>query len=100
MRRQSAYQQVFHIVACAGGVLHDPCQHADLLAACLCRQLQPGNLVRPGGRGAVQAYPPLPFDCCDESAAIGDIWEPAPPALGEGRPANVDFSCGIDYYAW
>jgi len=52
-------------------------------------------------RTPAEAYPPLPFDCCDSSAAIGDIWEPAPPALGEGRPANVaDFSCGIDYYAW
>ncbi len=49
---------------------------------------------------SLQAYPPLPFDCCDSSVSIGDLWEPAPPALGAGRPSNADAHSGIDYYAW
>ncbi len=36
----------------------------------------------------------------DRSVAIHDIWQPAPPALGAGRPAAADVFSGIDYYAW
>lgn len=49
-----------------------------------------------------EAYPPLPLDCCDSSAAVGSIWDPVLPALGEGRPetATSEASYGLDYYGF
>ena len=47
-----------------------------------------------------QSFPPLPFDCCDSSVSIGDLWKPPPPALGAAVPAAADTFAGIDYYAW